>query len=677
MKPTNSPRTTAQRWTGRRPGRRHAGLRIGALQRDLLFLVAAAVVAALAILPGRTGEGTSIATMQLVGQMAAMIVAAIGLNLVAGLTRLVSLGQGAFYALGAYAFSYLLLDVGLPALPAMLVTVLGCAGVGAVVALGSLRLRGPEFTMITLALAVLVQQILLRWPELGAASGYPNPLQHGTGLLDPVSVLGFEFDPPLTGGVVATAMVPIAVITVVALVLYRNLCRSAWGRSLRAVGESDMLAAHLGVNVFWRKTAALALSSALGAVGGIFYVLIYAHVQPESFDLFLSISILLAVLLGGGGTVLGPVIGSAVIVWLQQSQVLDGVTSFEQEHLSSSWYLSTPGLLGVLLILVLFLMPQGITGTLAKLWSHRAGQTTSVETEPGIAGGGDERRVVRLLEQPDQMRDGAQALLLTDVTKRFGGLVAVDALDLSVDYGSVHAIIGPNGAGKSTVANLVTGVYRPGSGSVAFEGTELSTRRPHDIARLGVARTFQTPQLFSSETVLENVKAGFADTASLPWWKASLKPPGQYRREAELDRDARALLARVGLAHDERTLAGALAYGKARALEIARALARQPRLLILDEPAAGLNSTEVAVLGELLMELRRDGMALVVVEHHMDLVASVADVVTCMAEGRVLARGTAAEVLADQEVVAAYLGRPAEDGGETLTDPRPAGGGQA
>ncbi|MCX0275220.1 branched-chain amino acid ABC transporter ATP-binding protein/permease [Nocardia zapadnayensis] len=635
-------------------------------RRDALFVIAVVLISFLALAPGLSGEGTSIPHMQLIGLMAATVVAAVGLNLVSGFAGLISLGQGAMYAVGAYVFGYLSLEGGLPILLAIPISLIVCAVAGVVVALGTARLRGPQFTMITLVLAVLVHKVLVEWPVLGAASGYPNTLQHQTGLLPDATVLGFTFVPPLFAGEFASVLVLVLVATVVVLVWYRNLSLSSWGRSLRAVGESDILASHLGVHVFQRKVAALGISSALAGLGGIFYALLFAHLQPESFDVFFSITILLAVILGGSGTVIGPVVGAVIVVWLERSEVLEGVTEFQRQYLSEQWYLSTPGIIGLILIAALFVLPHGVIGTFSDFAAKRTRRNLARLPAP------------QLPSQPlstsgflavDIGETDTEALLeVVRVTKQFGGLLAVNGVDLHVRPGSIHGVIGPNGAGKSSLANLVSGAYRPDSGSILLAGVEISGHRPDQITRKGLARTFQTPQLFNSATALENVKAGFADTGQLSWWRAALKPRAQYRREAELEGMAVALLRRVGLLDEAYVLAGSLAYGKARALEIARALASQPKVLILDEPAAGLNSTEVMELGRLLTDLRADGLGMVLVEHHMDLISTVADEVTCLAQGTVIANGTASDVLTDETVMAVYLGASGSSQVESFTE---------
>lgn len=637
--------------------------------RDAAFALFVLVLAVGATLPGLSGDGEALGNMQVVGVGLATVVAAVGLNLLTGYARLVSLGQGAFYAVGAYASAWLTLDAGVPWPLAMAAAVLFAAALGALVAVGSMRLRGPQFAMITLVLAVLVERVLAEWDVLGRLSGYPNPVEHGSGLLDPISLGGLRLEPPLFAGVDGTLLPALGVVTALILVLYRNLTRSAWGLSLRAIGESEHLAAHLGVNVFARKVVVFTVSAALGAVGGIFYAQIFAHLQPETFGLYLSLTLVLAVILGGGGTVLGPVVGAVILVVLQQTDALTPVVD-AQKSLSERWYLSVPGLVGLLLVIVLYALPDGIVGAARKLSGRRStalrGEAEAVDDETGPEDALDLLAPVHVDGAPRRSAPGDAVLEVHGVTKRFGGLTAVSGMDLTVRAGSVHAVIGPNGAGKTTLANIITGVYAPEEGTVALGEEVLSGRKVHDIARAGIARTFQTPLIFAHETVRENVLSGFSDTGRLPLWRAALKLPSAYRRDTQTTNAVDELLRRVGLIELSETLAGNLSYGRQRALEVARALASDPRVLVLDEPAAGLNPTEAAELGRLLLDLREGGLAMILVEHHMDLVSEVADEVTCMDQGALLSRGSAQEVLADPAVITAYLGvtDPADSGDE-------------
>ena len=242
------------------------------------------------------------------------------------------------------------------------------------------------------------------------------------------------------------------------------------------------------------------------------------------------------------------------------------------------------------------------------------------------------------------------------LVKRFGGVLAVDRVSFAVPERSVFAIIGPNGAGKSTLLNLLSGIYRPDGGSMALAGTPLAWLPAHRRVRLGLARTFQKIRLFKHLSALENVLAGFHTRHRVPRWQYALPGPALRRDRARCREDAMRLLAFVGLADRAALSAGTLPYGQQRLLEIARALATGPRLFMLDEPAAGLTAAEVELLLDRLDRLRRDGMTLVVVEHNMELVMTVADRVLVIDYGRLLFEGTPAAVQQHPAVIAAYLG---------------------
>lgn len=623
-------------------------------RRDAIFLLLALVIVLGAIWPGRTGDGRQIAYLQLVGSMGTMTIAAAGLCLLAGRAGLLSFGQGAFIAIGAYVSAYLMLEQGLGPIAALVIAVVLCAAGGAAVALATARLRGPQLAMVTLVLAVVAERFFSFAGQFGRLSGYPNPTQHGSGLLNPPEIFGVRLEPPLFAGVPATVMVALAVAVVIVVVLYRNIAQSAWGRSLAAIRESEVVAGHLGVDTFRRKVAVFALAAASGGLAGVFYAWVFAHLQPETFTFFLGVNLLIMVIFGGSRTILGPIVGAVAVTWLNDSSLVGAIVDLQTTYLSDKWYLSSQGIVGVLLILTLAVLPRGICGTL-RLPRRFAAALGEPSRTP------DPRPHAAADAVTGQTDDRTPVLSCESVGKSFGGLVAVADVSLRVDAGTVHALIGPNGAGKSTMANVISGVYRPDRGTIRLAGNPIAGMPMHRISRAGVSRTFQTPSLFPDESVHANVIAGFADTGTLPLWKAALKPPSQYRREAWMRTQADLLVDLVGLSDERDQEAGSLSYGKQRALEIARALASSPSLMILDEPAAGLNSAEVGALARLLNDLKASGLAMIVVEHDMGLIRAVADVVTCMNNGRVIAHGSVERTLSDPAVVRSYLGRVPEE----------------
>ncbi|CAM5199785.1 Branched-chain amino acid transport system ATP-binding protein OS=Castellaniella defragrans OX=75697 GN=HNR28_000087 PE=4 SV=1 [Castellaniella defragrans] len=247
-------------------------------------------------------------------------------------------------------------------------------------------------------------------------------------------------------------------------------------------------------------------------------------------------------------------------------------------------------------------------------------------------------------------------LNLQHMSKRFGGLLAVDDLSLDVGAGEIHALIGPNGAGKSTIINTITGIYKPSSGSIQFDGNDIGAKNPEDISLLGVARTFQTIRIWKGMTLLENVMVGFQSTTSSGFLDALLLTPHYFRDEAKTRNIARECLALVGLGDQPGRLAGALSYGQQRLLEVARAMATQPRLLLLDEPAAGMNPQETNFLSELFLEINRGGVTLLIVEHNMNLIMRLAHRITVVNFGKRIADGAPEAIQTNSEVIAAYLG---------------------
>jgi len=256
----------------------------------------------------------------------------------------------------------------------------------------------------------------------------------------------------------------------------------------------------------------------------------------------------------------------------------------------------------------------------------------------------------------------SEALLqLKDVGIRFGGLQAVADLSFTVENGQVMGLIGPNGAGKTTAFNLITGVYKPSSGKIFLEGQDITGWAPHRIARAGIFRTFQTIRLFYGQSVLANVLAGLHLQTHQAWWQGLLSTPAQRREEKDLRGRTMTLLERLDLAHLAQEDVASLPYGVQRRVELARALIARPRLLILDEPAAGLNDQESEGLNQTILSMRDEGISILLVEHDMNVVMNVTDRIVCINFGRKIAEGTPEEIRANPEVIEAYLGNDEDD----------------
>ena len=541
-----------------------------------------------------------------------------GLNVLVGFTGQISLGHAGFYAIGAYTASLLVVRGNWHPVPAVAAAILLAAVVGAGVAGAALRVSGPYLAMVTIAFGIIVEGILVEW----------------------VSVTGGP------GGIFNIPKLPlqryywiILAAATVSLWLVANLRHSAWGRVLLAVRGSDVAAESLGVSAYYVRIVAFAVSAAFAGAGGALYAFLNGYVSPDSFTLQTSILFLLALLFGGEGRVAGPVVGSLVLTLLPE--LLTGMVDYRLI------------LYGGLLLLSIYWLPTGVVGALAR--ESRGGALPAPSTD------GPRPEEPEWSGSRTSHGDAPRKLLqVEELSLSFGGVAALADVSLSVLGGGIHAVIGPNGAGKTTLLNVLSGYYVPDQGAIRLDDASVAGRPPYAIARLGVARTFQTAQLFGDLTVLENVAVGVAGPRLGGVLPALLGTPRVRRLEGELQRTARSLLRASGLLEWADRPADALPAGLRRKLEIVRALATRPRLLLLDEPAAGLSPGEIRELDRQLTDLRDDGgPAIVLVEHHMDLVMAVSDRVSVLDYGRVIASGPPEAVRQHPAVIEAYLGAAA------------------
>ncbi len=538
-----------------------------------------------------------------------------GLNVLVGFTGQMSLGHAGFYAIGAYAAAVLTTRAGWSGWAAILVAILVAALVGAGVAGAALRVTGPYLAMVTIAFGIIVEGILVEWVSVTGGPGgifnIPKPSLHA-------------FYWVIMGG------------AAVSLWLVANLRRSAWGRAFLAVKGSDVAAESLGLSAYYVRIMAFTVSAGFaGAAGGLF-ALLNGYVSPDSFTLQTSILFLLALLFGGEGRVAGPVAGSIALTLLPEF-----LTSLADFRLI---------LYGGLLMCSIYWLPTGVVGALTRRGDSDRDRDGDRDSDSDRDGNRDR----------DGDRDSGGAAPLLQVEKAslaFGGVAALSEVTLAVPARGIQAVIGPNGAGKTTLLNALSGFYVPDSGGIRLREVPVAGRPPYAIARLGVARTFQTAQVFGDLSVAENVAVGVAGPRLGSVVAALVGAPWTRAAEARLRRRALALLAEAGLTEWVERPADALPAGLRRRLEIVRALARKPRLLLLDEPAAGLAPAEIAELDAYLARLRdTGGPAVVLVEHHMDLVMAVSDHITVLDYGRVIASGTPEAVRTNPAVIEAYLG---------------------
>ena len=530
----------------------------------------------------------------------------IGLNVLLGLSGQISLGHVAFYAIGAYTVGILTANYEWSFWPAFIVSGVITGLAGMLLAIPALKVRGPYLAMVTIAFGFVVEQGAAEWQGLtggwNGLSGIPGPSVFGTD----IGERGIAY--------LTLALVPLATLA------FAWLSRSVWGNAMRAVRDSKSASVSIGLDPTLVRTAAFGISAVAAGLAGGVYASISNFISPESFPFFQSILFLLVVMLGGADRVLGPIVGALVVVLLPEL-----LATLGQYRLL---------FVGLLMLAVLRLAPTGLVGLIASILPGK-------ERETLAKGRSDIGRFLAA-------GASGQALAVRDLSVSFGGVRAVRDLNFAAQPGAITSIIGPNGAGKSTALNVICGFYRPDAGTVRLGDRIVSALRAYQIPRAGIARTYQTSQLFESMSVIDNVVIALRRGRLAPRF-----PSGGKRDDAEI---AESLLAFVGYKGALDRPADALAHVDKRLVEIARALAVRPSVLALDEPAAGLNAEDTAAIGALLRKLVAVGMTVILVEHDMDLVMGVSNHVIVLDAGAKIAEGTPAQVATDPAVLEAYLG---------------------
>jgi branched-chain amino acid transport system permease protein len=562
------------------------------------------------------------ATFAQAGTYAAIFaIAAIGLSLLMGNVNQISLGQAGFFGIGAYAVAALTTSWNLaPWLSWPLATLIGvtlATLVGLALGFIALRFRGHYLAMATLAFGLICVGIFHETKFLGGAIGIQDIPFPRFGALTISGYPAYWFAWILALG---------------SALLTLNLLRGRSGRAFEAIRNDELAAEVLGVPTRRYKIFAFAYAGALAGLAGAIYAAFLGIVVPDAVSVALSVSFLLMVVLGGSGGVSGALIGAAFLGFLD-------ISGHQFENTREVVY-------GLLVILVVIAAPGGAFGLVRSRF-----RPAKLAPRPEAA------RALAALPLATITPPAAGApLAVSHVTKRFGGLVAVNDVSFALTRGTLTSLIGPNGAGKTTLFNAISGIGTLTEGRVEIAGIDVTGWQPHRVAALGVGRTFQNARLFGEMTVLENVVAGAFRTERTTFGADLLALPSSRRSEREATERARDTLARLGLEPIASTYAKDLAFGDRRRVELARATASDPWLLLVDEPAAGLNASERGALTADLLKLRDAGMTLLLIEHDMRLVMAISERVMVLKFGTMIADGNAATVRNDPGVVAAYLG---------------------
>ena len=579
-------------------------------------------IAALAVVAWLLPYGLNSYAIHVVDVALIFAILAIGMGLAMGIAGQINLAQVAFFGVGAYATAILTTREGYGFWPAAALAMLAAAVIGFLVALPALRVQSHYLGIVTLGLAIAFLNWITNAPIAGGAEGIsaiPVPPMFGINLFSEYLYYYLE---------------AIAFLGALAFGLF--VVRAPLGRRMRAMRDDALAAGAIGAEIPLLRMTAFVLASLYGGVAGVLYAGLIRYVAPETFSLATMFLLLAMVIIGGRQSLVGCVIG-AIGLFLVREELTDFATSAQLAY-------------GAVVVLMVVFAPTGLAGVPARLraaWRKRHPQSSA-------------RAALRPFQPfpaaPTASSSQTAILEVRGVGKRFRGLKALDDVSLTVLPGEIRGIVGPNGSGKTTLFNVISGLYKASAGQVLLDGRVVSGLPSYQLSQRGVARTFQNLRLFGNLTVRENILVALDRTRTRSIWRYALWPIGVWRQDAALKGAAAALVDRFGLIDFAHAAPRSLPYGIQRRIEIARAMAAAPRLLLLDEPAAGLNGEEVGQLADIVRSIRASGVTVVLIEHNMGLVMSLCERVTVLSHGAVIAEGTPADVVATPAVIEAYLG---------------------